>query len=103
MPRNRPPFFNPQRRPNPEKQTRRRGGDPSCPSHRSATKTRVPLIYALPMYFSHAGFDEPGGAGSAARFFTFLFAEALGRAGQITDALAAIEQAIVRSERTEER
>ena len=54
MPPNRPPFFNPQRRPNPEKQTRRRGSDPSCPSHRSATKTRASLIYARPMYFSHA-------------------------------------------------
>src|ERR1700680_3541727 len=32
-----------------------------------------------------------------------LMAEALGRAGQITDGLAAIEEAIVRSERTEER
>ena len=54
MPPNRPPFFNPQRRPNPEKQTCRRGSDPSCPSHRSATKTRASLIYGRPMYFSHA-------------------------------------------------
>jgi predicted ATPase len=50
-----------------------------------------------------AGFDEPGAAGSAPRFFTFVMAEALGRAGQIADGLAAIEEAIVRSERSEER
>jgi predicted ATPase len=35
--------------------------------------------------------------------FTFVMAEALGRAGQITDGLAAIGEAIVRSERSEER
>jgi len=35
--------------------------------------------------------------------FAFLMAEALGRAGQIADGLAAIEEAIVRSERSEER
>jgi tetratricopeptide (TPR) repeat protein len=50
-----------------------------------------------------AASDEPGGAGSAPRYFTFLMAEALGRAGQIADGLAAIEEAIVHSERTEER
>jgi predicted ATPase/DNA-binding winged helix-turn-helix (wHTH) protein len=50
-----------------------------------------------------AGFDEPGAAGSVPRFFTFLMAEALGRAGQVTDGLAAIEEAIVRSEMSEER
>jgi predicted ATPase len=50
-----------------------------------------------------AGFDETGAAGSAPRLFTFVMAEALGRAGQIADGLAAIEEAIVRSERTEER
>jgi predicted ATPase len=49
-----------------------------------------------------AGLDEPGAAGSAPRFFTFLMAEALGRAGQIADGLAAIEEAIVHSERAEE-
>jgi predicted ATPase/DNA-binding winged helix-turn-helix (wHTH) protein len=49
-----------------------------------------------------AGFDEPGAAGSVPRLFTFLMAEALGRAGQIADGLAAIEEAIVRSERSEE-
>jgi predicted ATPase len=50
-----------------------------------------------------AGFDEPGAAGSVPRHFRFLMAEALGRAGQIADGLAAIEEAIVRSERSEER
>lgn len=50
-----------------------------------------------------AGFTEPGAAGSVPQFFTFLMAEALGRAGQIADGLAAIEEAIVPSERTEER
>jgi predicted ATPase len=50
-----------------------------------------------------AGFDEPGAAGSVPRFFTFLMAEALGRAGQIAEGIAAIEEAIVRSERSEER
>src|SRR4029077_12670685 len=49
-----------------------------------------------------AGFAEPGAAGSVPRFFTFLLAEALGRAGQIADGLAAVEEAIVRSEHTEE-
>jgi predicted ATPase len=50
-----------------------------------------------------AGFAEPGAAGSVPQFFTFLMAEALGHAGQIADGLAAIEEAIVRSERNEER
>jgi predicted ATPase len=50
-----------------------------------------------------AAFAEPGAAGSAPRLFTFVLAEALGRAGQIPDGLAAIEEAIVRSERNEER
>ena len=46
---------------------------------------------------------EPGAAGSAPRFFTFLMAEALGSVGQIGAGLAAIEEAITGSERTEER
>jgi predicted ATPase/DNA-binding winged helix-turn-helix (wHTH) protein len=50
-----------------------------------------------------AGFDERGAAGSVPRFFTLRMAEALGRAGQIADGLAAIEEAIVSSERSEER
>jgi predicted ATPase len=49
-----------------------------------------------------AGFDE---LGEAYRFLPFLseMAEALGRAGQIADGLVKIEEAIARSERTEER
>ncbi len=51
-----------------------------------------------------AGFDEFGEAGSTLlRFLAFLMAEALGRAGQNAEGLAAIEEAIARSERTEER
>jgi predicted ATPase len=49
-----------------------------------------------------AAFTEPGAAGSATRLFTFVLAEALGRAGQIAGGRAAIEEAIVRSERSEE-
>jgi predicted ATPase len=37
------------------------------------------------------------------RLLAFLMAEALGRAGQNAEGLAAIEEAIARSERTEER
>ena len=62
---------------------------------------RGDLVTGLPLL--RAACDEPGGAGSAPRYFTFLMAEALGRAGQIADGLTAIEEAIVRSERTEER
>jgi len=51
-----------------------------------------------------AGFDEFGEAGSSLlQFLAFLMAEALGRAGQNADGLAAIDEAIARSERTEER
>ncbi len=50
-----------------------------------------------------AVFDEPGGAGTVPRLIAFLMAEALGRAGQNADGLAAIEEAIARAERTEER
>jgi predicted ATPase len=50
-----------------------------------------------------AAFAEPGAAGSAPRLFTFVLAKALGRVGQIADGRAAIEEAIVRSEGTEER
>jgi predicted ATPase len=50
-----------------------------------------------------AGLEEPGAAGTVPQFFTSLLAEALGRAGQIADGLAAIEEAIGRSEPTEER
>ena len=51
-----------------------------------------------------AGFDEFGEAGSTLlQFLAFLMAEALSRAGQNAEGLAAIEEAIARSERTEER
>jgi predicted ATPase len=50
-----------------------------------------------------AGFDAPGSAGAIPRLFTFLMAEALGRAGQIADGLASIEEAIANSNRSEER
>jgi predicted ATPase len=51
-----------------------------------------------------AGFDEFGEAGSGVlRLIAFLMAEALGRAGQNAEGLAAIEEEIARSERTEER
>jgi predicted ATPase len=51
-----------------------------------------------------AGFDEIDEAGPASRrLIELLMAEALGRAGQIDDGLAAIEEAIDHSERTEER
>jgi predicted ATPase len=50
-----------------------------------------------------AGLDGIGEAASTVlRFIAFLMAEALGRAGQIAQGLAAIEEAIARSERTEE-
>jgi predicted ATPase len=51
-----------------------------------------------------AGFDEFGETESAVfRLIAFLMAEALGRAGQNTEGLAAIEEAIARAEHTEER
>jgi predicted ATPase len=52
-----------------------------------------------------ASFDELAEAGSALRFLTFLgeMAEALGRAGQIAEGLAAIEEALAWTERTDER
>jgi predicted ATPase len=50
-----------------------------------------------------ASFDEIGEAGSAVfRLIAILMAEAFGRAGQNAEGLAAIEEAIARSERTEE-
>jgi predicted ATPase len=50
-----------------------------------------------------AGSGEFGEAGSAAfRLLAFLIAEALARAGQTADGLAMIDEAIARSERTEE-
>jgi predicted ATPase len=48
-----------------------------------------------------AGFDEFGEAGSVvSRLVAFQMAEALGRAGQNAEGLAAIEEAIARSERS---
>ena len=62
---------------------------------------RGDVITGLPLL--RAGIDEFGEAGSAVlRFIAFLMAEALGRAGQHAEGLAAIEEAIG-SERTEER
>jgi predicted ATPase/DNA-binding winged helix-turn-helix (wHTH) protein len=51
-----------------------------------------------------AGFDDLGEANTAYRFshFPSEMAEALGRAGQIADGLAAIDEGIERCERTEE-
>src|SRR6266481_1191173 len=52
----------------------------------------------------HAGLDEFGEVGSSVlQFLAFLMAEALGRAGRYADGLAAIDEAIARSERTKER
>ena len=48
-------------------------------------------------------FADPATAGSAARLFAFLISAASRHAGQIADGLPAIEEAIVRSEFTEER
>jgi predicted ATPase len=64
---------------------------------RGDLSTGIPLL--------RASLDEAGGARSVLRSNIFLdvMAEALGRAGLIADGLAAIEEAIVRSERTEER
>src|ERR1700730_17783079 len=50
-----------------------------------------------------AAFAEPGAAGNAARLIGFLISAASGHAGQIADGLAAVGEAIVRSEHTEER
>jgi predicted ATPase len=50
-----------------------------------------------------ATFDESAVAGSAPRLSAFLISAASGHAGQIADRLPEIEEAITRSERTEER
>ena len=52
-----------------------------------------------------AGLDEVGRRGLAARFLTFrgILAEALGRAGQVSEGLAAIDEGLEWSERTEGR
>jgi predicted ATPase/DNA-binding winged helix-turn-helix (wHTH) protein len=50
-----------------------------------------------------AAFADPATAGSAARLFAFLVSAASRHAGQIADVLPALEEAMVRSEVTEER
>jgi hypothetical protein len=50
-----------------------------------------------------AAFAEPGAAGDGARLIAFLISAASGHAGQVADGLAEIQEAIVRSEATEER
>jgi predicted ATPase/DNA-binding winged helix-turn-helix (wHTH) protein len=50
-----------------------------------------------------AAFAGPVGAGSAPRLLAFLISAASGHAGQIADELPAMEEAILRSELTEER
>ncbi len=57
---------------------------------------------SLGLRLLRASFDEPGAAGSIPRHFAFLMAEALGRAGQIDEGLAVIEEAIIHSERDDE-
>jgi predicted ATPase/DNA-binding winged helix-turn-helix (wHTH) protein len=60
--------------------------------------------FATGLRLLRAGLNELGEARFAAlRKVTFLMAEALARAGQIADGLAMIEEAILRSEHTEER
>jgi predicted ATPase/DNA-binding winged helix-turn-helix (wHTH) protein len=51
----------------------------------------------------HAALDEPAAAGSTLRLLAFLISTASGHVGQIAVGLPEIEEAIVRSERTEER
>ena len=50
-----------------------------------------------------AAFADPATAGSAARLFAFLISAASRHAGQIADVLPALEEAMARSEVTEER
>jgi hypothetical protein len=53
MPRNRPPLFNPQRRPNPEKQPAAAAVIPHA-RRQEYNKNVSALIYTLTMYFSRA-------------------------------------------------
>jgi predicted ATPase len=66
---------------------------------------RGDVIKGLPRL--HAGVDDRGTAGlvsvSTSRLIGFLMAEALGRAGQMADGLAAVEQALAWAESTGER
>jgi predicted ATPase/DNA-binding winged helix-turn-helix (wHTH) protein len=50
-----------------------------------------------------AAFDEPAAAGSAPRLLAFLISAASGHVWEIADGLPAFEEAIIRSEITEER
>jgi predicted ATPase len=50
-----------------------------------------------------AGFDELGGSKPALRVNALLMAEAMGRAGQMADGLAAVEEALAWAESTGER
>jgi predicted ATPase/DNA-binding winged helix-turn-helix (wHTH) protein len=50
-----------------------------------------------------AAFGEPAAAGSAPRLIAFLISAVSGHVGQIADGLPALEEAIIRSELTEER
>jgi predicted ATPase len=70
-------------------------------SHQGVLATRRG-VFSTGLQLLRAGLDEPGEA-EVPQFFTFLMAEALGRAGQIADALAAIAEAIEQSERADER
>ena len=82
--------------------TRSRAGTPLAAAIRERSSSSEGDLNAG-LRLLRAAFDEPAAAGSVSRFFTFVMAGALGRAGQIADGLAAIEEAIVHSERTEER
>jgi predicted ATPase/DNA-binding winged helix-turn-helix (wHTH) protein len=70
-------------------------------SHQGVLATRRGE-FSTGLQLLRAALAEPGEA-EVPQFFTFLMAEALGRAGQITEGLAAISGAIERSERTNER
>jgi predicted ATPase/DNA-binding winged helix-turn-helix (wHTH) protein len=50
-----------------------------------------------------AAFGEPAAVGFVPQLVSLFLAEALGRSGQIADGLGTIEEAIARSERTDER
>ena len=70
--------------------------------HGALVIKRGDVAVGLPLL--RAVFDELGDSKPAVlRLIELLMSEALGRAGQIADGLAVIEEAISRSERTEER
>ena len=78
-----------------------RAGAPGASAIRECSPSSVAI--SAPDYGCCAPASTNQARPGVPQFFTFLMAEALGRAGQIADGLAAIEEAIVRSERTEER